>query len=384
LTHVSGRQLVVAGHLIQVEAEFENEGSTLGFAPIPLTGGDGGDAGGIALIPNFYYAMDVTSDIKFGIGANSPFGLKTHYDAGWVGRYHAVTSNLKTININPSLAYKLNEIVSIGAGIDALYADARLSNAIDFGTICFGTLGPGPCGALGLSPQADDGRAEVTGDDWGYGYNLGVLFNISPATRIGFAYRSKISVTLDGDADFGVPASAVPLTATGAFRNTSAEASVDLPDYASLSAFHQINTAWAVMADLTWTNWSRFEELRVRFGNPAQPDAVTAQNWDDSYKVAIGAIYQHNDAWKFRAGLAYDESPVPDRFRTPRIPDEDRIWLSFGAQYKVCSNCFLDFGYTHIFVDDPDLNVTSTTAGNLRGSYDSSVNILAVQYSHGF
>ncbi|MGH8771477.1 MAG: OmpP1/FadL family transporter [Burkholderiales bacterium] len=384
MTRIPGRQLVLAGHLIHIEAEFENEGSTLGFAPIPLTGGDGGDAGGIGFVPNLYYAMDVTPNVKFGVGANAPFGLKTHYDAGWVGRYHALTSQLTTININPALAYKVNDVVSLGAGLDVLYADARLSNAIDFGTICFGTLGAGPCTGLGLTPQADDGRAEVEGDDWGYGYNLGALFAITPNTRIGVAYRSKISINIDADADFSVPASATILTAGGAFRDTSASASVDLPDYASVSLFHEISSAWAVMADLTWTNWSRFEELRVKFGNPAQPDAVTPENWDDSYKVAIGATYQHNDAWKFRAGLAHDESPVPDRFRTPRIPDEDRVWVSFGAQYKVSPNGLLDIGYTHIFVDDPELNLTSASAGNLRGEYDSSVNIFAVQYSQGF
>ncbi|MGH8727627.1 MAG: OmpP1/FadL family transporter [Burkholderiales bacterium] len=375
LTRIPGRQLVVAGHLIHVEAEFENQGSTLGFAPIPLSGGDGGDAGGSALVPNLYYAMDLPADLKFGLGVNAPFGLKTHYDAGWVGRYHALTSQLATININPSLAYKVNDVVSIGAGLDAMYADARLSNAVDFGLLALGPAGS----------QLFDGRAEVEGDDWGYGYNLGVLFNLSDATRIGVAYRSKITIDIDAEADFNVPALLAPgFAALGVFRETDASAAVDLPDFASLSVFHQLNSAWAVMADVTWTNWSRFDELRVEFDNPVQPDAVTPQNWDDSYKVAVGATYQHNDAWKFRGGVAYDKSPVPDEFRTPRIPDEDRLWLSFGAQVKLCPTCALDFGYTHIFVDDPELNLTSLTAGNLRGEYDSSVDIFSVQYSHGF
>lgn len=375
LTRLPGRQLIVAGHLIHVEAEFDNQGSTLGFAPIPLSGDDGGDAGGIAVIPNLYFAMDVSPDLKFGIGTGSPFGLKTHYDAGWVGRYHALTSSLKTININPALAYKVNDFVSLGAGVDALYADARLSNAVDFGLIALGPAGS----------QAFDGRAEVEGDDWGYGYNFGALFTITPSTRVGVAYRSKITIDIDGDANFNVPAPLAPgFAALGLFQETDANAGVDLPDFASVSVFHQLNPSWAVMADVTWTNWSRFDELRVQFANPNQPDAVTPQNWDDSYRYSVGATYQHNDAWKFRAGVAYDESPVPDEFRTPRIPDEDRIWLSFGAQYRLCPTCALDFGYTHIFVDDPELDLTSLSAGNLRGDYDSSVNILSVQYSHGF
>jgi long-chain fatty acid transport protein len=375
LTRIPGRQLVIAGHALNIEAEFENEGSTLGFAPIPLAGGNGGDAGAIEFVPNVYYAMDLASNLKFGVGVNAPFGLRTHYDAGWVGRYHALSSTLRTVNVNPSLAYKVNDFLSIGAGVDALYAVARLSNAVDFGLLA---LGP-------AASQRFDGRAEVEGDDWGYGYNFGVLFTLTPDTRIGVAYRSKISVELDGDADFSVPALLAPgFAALGVFRDTSASARADLPDFASASVFHQLTSAWGIMADVTWTNWSRFDELRVEFGNPVQPDAVTVENWDDSYRFAIGAVYQHNAAWKFRTGIAYDETPVPDRFRTPRIPDEDRLWLSFGAQYRIRPNASLDFAYTHIFVDDPELDLRDLRAGNLRGSYDSSVDLLSVQLSHGF
>jgi long-chain fatty acid transport protein len=375
LTRIPGRQFIVAGHIVHVQADFDNEGSTLGFAPIPLTGGNGGGAGATAFIPNLYYAMDIASNLKFGVGINAPFGLKTHYDAGWVGRYHALTSELATVNVNPSLAYKINDVVSIGAGINALYADARLSNAVDFGLLALGPAGS----------QRFDGRAEVEGDDWGYGYNVGALFTVTPNTRVGVAYRSKITIELDGDAQFSVPALLAPgFSALGLFRDTPATAQTDLPDFASLSVFHQLNPTWGIMADVTWTNWSRFDELRVEFDNPVQPDAVTPQNWDDSYKLAIGVIYQPSDALKFRTGVAYDETPVPDRFRTPRIPDEDRLWVSFGMQYKISPNGALDLGYTHIFVDDPEIDLTSLAAGNLRGSYDSSVNLFSVQLSHGF
>jgi long-chain fatty acid transport protein len=135
---------------------------------------------------------------------------------------------------------------------------------------------------------------------------------------------------------------------------------------------------------LSWTHWKRFKELRVRFNNGA-PDQVTPENWDDTYKIAVGASYRLNEAWMLRAGLAFDQSPVPDEFRTPRIPDADRTWLSFGANWKVSKAGSLDLGYAHILVKDSSISHPNNTGGTLIGDYKkSAVDILSVQYNHRF
>lgn len=280
LTRLSGSSVIGAGFYIFPSALFQNSGSTI-VTGASLTGGNGGDGGSNVFVPNLYAAWDISDRIKLGLGINSPFGLKTEYDDDWVGRYYAVNSELLTININPTLAAKLTPNLSVGAGINLQYAEAELSNAIDFGLIGFSNR-------LRTRPQAADGFVELTGDDWSWGYNLGLLYEFTQRTRIGLAYRSSISHELEGNADFTVPAAVAPLTATGRFRDTGATTELNLPETVSLSGYHQLNPRLAVTSDITWTNWSRFEELRIKFDNPVEPDSVQPENWHDTFRYSLG------------------------------------------------------------------------------------------------
>ncbi|MEW6584391.1 MAG: outer membrane protein transport protein [Nitrospirota bacterium] len=384
LTRLKGRQLVFGGHVIMPYVKFHNEGSTHVLQPLtgqPLTGGNGGEAGVTKFVPNFYYSREVTDRLAVGLGVNSPFGLATEYDKDWVGRYHGIKSDVLTVNINPSMAYRINKEFSVGAGINVQYINAELSKAIDFGTLdASGSLGLPP-GALGLVPQLSDGRCTVEGDDWGVGFNVGALFE-HENLRVGVAYRSRIDYTLEGDADFSnVPA---PLTAASVFTDTDAEADITVPDSLSVSAHYQISPQWAIMGDFTWTNWREFKKLECNFDNPNQPTDVTVENWEDSYRTSLGLTYTPNKTWTFRVGTAYDSTPVPDaEHRTPRIPDGDRIWTAFGLGYKISRVVGVDVGYAHIFVNDPEINKSPTgddaIRGGLKGKYDAHIDILSAQ-----
>jgi long-chain fatty acid transport protein len=389
MTYLPDSQLVIAAHAIKPYVDFSNQGSrTLVGTPFvqPLTGGDGGDAGDWAFVPNLYYAKAVNDALRLGIGVNAPFGLKTEYDDNWAGRYHAIKSELQTININPSLALKVNDMVSLGAGVSYQYAEAELTNAIDFGTICYGKLGPATCNFLKITPQADDGQVKIKGNDWSWGYNLGALFQPMPGTRLGLAYRSEIKQELDGHAYFSSVPAAFAADPHLAYGKVKAE--IKLPASASLSAFHQVNDQWDILADLTWTEWSSFQELRViRDSGPLAGQTLSAQpeKWHNAIRTSLGANYHYSDALKLRAGVAYDESPVSNTYRTPRIPDSDRTWLSLGANYKFSQNSSVDAAYTHIFVKDSSVNQTSTSGGgNLVGDYNNDINMLSVQYTHNF
>lgn len=368
LTRFQGRQFMGALSAIRPSAEFNNAGSTTALGT-PLTGGDGGDAGDWAAVPALYYAMDINPSMRFGIGMQSPFGLKTEYNSDWVGRYQALKSELKTININPTIAYKLSDQISLGAGISAQYVDVEISRAINFGA-----LGPVP-----------DGRVSIEGDDWGYGFNLGVMFAPNEHARFGASYRSRIRHKLSGDARYTLPAGLPALvTSNPALTNTGASADLDLPESVSLSGYLDLDRQWSAMADVSWMRWSRFEELSVRFSNGA-PASTTPENFRNTVRVAVGANYRLNDMMKLRGGVAWDQSPVRDEFRTPRVPDEDRWWLSFGAQYKPSRQGTWEFGFAHLFVKDASINKSEPpTGGTLIGEYDSDVNIFSVQYSHAF
>jgi long-chain fatty acid transport protein len=314
---------------------------------------------------------DITPNIKYGFGISAPFGLITQYDGDWVGRYQALKSVIKTIDLNPSLAYKVNDQVSLGAGFNAQYINVELSNAIDFGLLSGG------------APQSADGAADISGNSWGYGYNLGVLFQFPTATRVGLAYRSKIHQTLVGNASF----SNVPgvLAGNPSFASGGAKAAVTLPDSMSLSVVQVIAEKWELLSDVTFTRWSTFNELRVRFDNGA-PDAVTVENWRNTFRASIGLAYRYNDFLKLRGGIGFDQSPVRGAFRTARIPDNNRRILAVGANYKVSKADSVDFAYQHLFFSDTPINNNqlATGGGQLIGTYDSQVNILSLQYNHNF
>ena len=393
MTRIANQQAVVGAHLIMPTAAFHNEGSThvlQAKTGVPLLGGNGSDAGVAKLAPNFYYVRKMGDRLALGLGVNSPFGLATDYESSWVGRYHALESDVVTININPSVAYKVTDHLSVGGGLDIQYISATLSNAIDFGTLdavgAFQALGLAP-GALKLVPQAADGYVRVEGNDWSFGYNLGLLYEFNENTRVGAAYRSSVKHTLKGEAEFsGVPSGLAPFPV---FKNGGVSADIKLPDSFSVSVAHRITPQWTVMADVTWTDWSVFNELRVKFDNPAQADSVTVTDWRDSYRYSLGVTYAPGGRWTYRAGVAYDETPIPDtQHRTPRIPDGNRLWTAAGLGYKISKVMTVDVGYAHLFIKDPVINKTPTgedaTRGGLNGTYDAYVNIASAQLTLNF
>lgn len=384
-------QVVGATNIIIPNFKFTNEGSTHLLQPVtgvPLRGGEGGDAGVTKVLPNLYFVKKVNDQTSFGLGINSPFGLTTEYDRSWVGRYYAVKSELLTVNINPSAAYRFNQHFSIGAGANVSYVKADLTNSIDFGTLdAIGRLGL-PAGALGLTPQGDDGFAELEGDAWGFGWNAGILYEFSKNTRVGLAYRSQISYTLKGDAEFSnVPAG---LRQVPIFKNGGIEAKLKTPDSVSLSFYHSFHPQWSIMGDVTWTRWSTFDELRIKFDNPNQPDSVVTTDWKDTFRFSLGATFNPTKEWTLRFGTAYDQAPTPnERLITPRIPDNDRFWLALGAGYSFSDSLMFNFAYVHLFFDDARVykSVSSpedAVRGGLRGKYSGSVDIISGELRWAF
>ena len=356
MTYIDGTQIVGALHLIRPSAEFTNKGS------VGVTGSNGGDAGDLSFVPNFYAVTDIVPSVKLGLGINAPFGLKTEYDDSWIGRFQARKSEVKTININPAVAFKVNDQLSLGFGVSAMWMQAELTRAVNFG--------PGGVGAV-----------KVKGDDWGFGFNLGAIYQATADTRFGLAYRSKVNQHLEGDVNFTRPALVPPAAAP----DGGITANVALPENLSISAFSKVDDKWDVMGDITWTHWSRFNELRILRSSGALL-TNTVENWHNTMRYSVGVNYHYNDALKLRAGLAYDEEAIDDQFRTARIPGNDRKWVSLGASYQLTPAGKVDVGYSHLFISDASINDNQLLQGNGRliGSYSGDVNILSVQYTHNF
>lgn len=386
-TRQAGSRVSAVASYIMPRVEFRS-GSGSSIVGAPISGGDGGgDVADDLLLPAFYALWDLDATfgirhkLRMGLGLNVPFGLETDYNDGWVGRYHALHSKLSTLNINPTLAFEPVRGVSLGAGLQIQYADATLTNAIDFGTI--GAVAGVPFAV----PTTQDGRARVDGNDWSYGYTLGALVEPWTGTRLGVGYRSRIEHRLSGRGTFRLDDAGVGAAlagATGAFANTGAEAKVTTPEMVNIGFHQDLGERWSVAGEAQWTRWSRFRQLVVKFDNPAQPDSYTREDWNDSWFFAAGVTYRPTDSWTLRAGYAYDQSPVPDSTRTPRIPDNDRHWLSLGASYQAAPNLLLAAGYTHIFVRNGSVDLSAsgqgdTFRGNLSGRTEAAIDIVSLQ-----
>ena len=404
LTYLPGMQIAGAVNVIDVDTRFSNRNST-NPALITTAGSNGGQAGGLASVPSLYFSMPLNSQWSIGLGINAPFGLKTEYDTNWQGRFYAVTSDVKTLNINPTVAFKVNDKLSLGVGARWQKLDARLTSAVNTGgAVCsnatFLGFGGGAACAGGFLNNYES-FAELKGDDTAWGYNLGAMFQLSDATRIGLSYRSAIKYTVTGRATFQNPmvttagglnpvANAV---IAGGLYNGGIKLGIKVPDTWIFSGEHKLSDRWELLSDVSWTGWGKIPKLDAVRTDGALSGTIlshTQENWRNTWRVALGANYQYSDDLKLRIGTAYDQSPVnQDNYRTPRLPDNNRWWLAFGAQYKLSKTGMVDIGYSHLFIHDSTISdngqgVDTASKGLIDGKYSSAVDILAVQYTHNF
>ena len=384
-----GHQFAIGADGIRPSAKFEDRGSVAsggalaGINPAaarPL-GNTGGDAGDWIAVPFGYYATQLAPNWRFGVGVSAPFGLRTEYDPAWMGRFQAIKSDLRTINVNPSLAFRVNDSVSVGAGLNYQSVKAELTKNVNYVAAVFGAAG---AGAASLVPAANaEGRVTVKGDDYAWGWNAGVMFNPTPATRIGLAYRSSISYRIAGTVSFD---NAPPGALGAAFATDNVHVDIEMPDSFSAAVAQQFGSRWTLLADATWTGWSKIKELKIVRDSGATLD-TTPENFRNTWRVGVGTNYKFNDGWTLKAGVAYDQTPVNDADRTPRLPDSDRLWLALGAQFQVLKAAKVDIGYAHLFMKNASIDQTAgnaTAFGRLTGTYKNSVDVLGLQYTQTF
>lgn len=407
MTRLRTGQVVGVLHLVRPSIRFRDEASTPA-AQQPL-GGEGGDAGGLNVLPNLYLARPLGGDWWAGLGISAPWGLVTEYDDTFIGRFQATKSSIRTLNLNPSVAWRAADGISVGAGLNFQRMQAEFNNFVNYsGALLSAAAGAGIAPgtdtftAVAQSTQSLAARASVKGADNAVGWNLGLLWEPGRDRRFGLHYRSPMAYRIAGDVHFTTPALPVipsaPLAGTvaqlaaavnaGALFDSAVHAKVKLPPIVNVSAFRAIDPRWDVMADLQWTGWSTIRELRfVRDDGSVLQE--TPENFRDSWKLAVGVNYRPGGMWRLRGGLAWDQSPVRDEFRTPRLPDANRIWLSGGAQYLVDNAMRLDFGAAYLRnsgagIDKRGDPPNTAAYGLLNGRYDSHTFIVSAQLAYAF
>lgn len=319
--------------------------ATTPFAAFGGTGNTGQDA----LVPGSYYAWQFRPDMWLGLSVNSPFGLSVNFPISWAGaQYAAGSTYLKTYNATPSFAYRINDMISVGVGVQVQYAKADLSHCV---------TAPCPVGPL----------AELSGHDWGYGFTAGVTVTPTPTTTLGLGYRSGINQKIDGT---------ISISGIG---SGAASTTINLPDTVSLGLRQQLTSQWTGLATVEWSNWSRIGTSTVAAG----PFSTTIPfQYKDGWFFSVGAEYMWNAQMKLRGGLGYEKSPITDDVRIPLVPDNDRFWVALGGTYQWSPKLSFDLAYSHLFVKDTPINVTagnpSFTGVPYTGSVDSHIDIISV------
>jgi long-chain fatty acid transport protein len=365
MTQLKDREFSTGVAAVGTSYKFTDQGSSVGA----LAGsGNGGDGGGWGYVPNAYMSWALNKDLYVGVGMGAPFGLKTEYSNPWLGAAQATMFDVKTYNINPSIAYRVNDKVSIGAGLSwqRLTADYTRQLAVSSAIAAASPL------ALGLE-----------GESWGW--NVGALFTVSPETKVGVSYRSKVSYDLTGK--IAVTGSNATVNST---YSSDAKASLTMPDTFILSATHQLNNKWQLLGDISWTGWSsipKIDVIRTSGASSGQIAQTLDTEFRDTWRVAVGANYQYSSDVKLKYGIAYDQTPVQSAStRLVSLPDNNRIWFSTGAQWTLNKGSVLDLGVTYLYVKDSKINNNQTALGRgtVTGYYTASAVILGVQYSYAF
>ena len=374
MTQLQAREISGGLTAVRPSFKFDDNGSQVG--PTFGRAGDGNDAGGWAYVPNGYLSWAVNKDLYLGLGIGAPFGLKTKYDSPWKGSAQSDEFDIKTININPSIAFRVNETVSLGAGVSWQKLEA------DY----YRQAATAPVGATGVT-------AHMKIDDDAWGWNIGALFTITPATKVGLSYRSAIQYHTNGNVKIssdGSPAANATAAVLRPTRQSDVEANIKVPDTFVLSVVQRLSDQWEMLGDISWTGWSTIKNVNImRTSGPLagqKAETLTAL-FDDTWRFALGANYRYTDTLKFMFGVAYDQTPVKNATtRLTALPDNDRTWFTLGTQWKPAKEQTLELGLAYLYIQNTKINSNKSAEarGTVIGDYDSSVWILGAQYSIAF
>ncbi|EOU9561479.1 long-chain fatty acid transporter FadL [Cronobacter dublinensis] len=321
-----------------------------------------------AWVPNLHFVAPINEQFGWGASVTSNYGLATEYSDSYAAGSVGGKTDLETLNLNLSGAYRLDSNWSFGLGFDAVYARAKIErNAGDLPQIIAGGLpalvqsgkvDPQTAGQIAAAAGGINRNTQIAhlkGDEWGFGWNAGILYELDKNNRYALTYRSEVKVDFDGDYKSSLPAAINPINAalglglpygTGG-STTGGSLTLNLPEMWEVSGYNRVAPQWAVHYSLTYTSWSQFQELKATNSN-GDTLFKKEEKFKDAYRIALGTTYYMDDNWTFRTGIAFDDSPVPAQQRSISIPDQDRLWLSAGTTYAFNEDASVDAGVSYM------------------------------------
>lgn len=367
---------------IALTADFDNRDS-LSAVGTPALGPARSSADGAAPLLSVFHTRPIGERSAFTVALSTPFGLSTDYDPEWVGRYQVQTAELKTLALSPALAFALDEAWSVSIGATLVRGQTTLISAVDFGAFCFAALGPAACAPAGILPQGRDGTARIDAEGNGVGWTTSATWQANERLRFGLHWRSKIDLDVSGDTSFRNPALPRPfaaLTQSPATTNGGVASTLVLPEIATLGLAFDVGDATQLVADATWTRWSRLQDIRLRFDNGAA-DSVIPFGWRNTRKLGLGINHRSNARWQWKGGVEWESSAVSDANRNAIVPDSDRLFLGGGVRHTFDDRRSLDVALGAIRFARSRIDRDIAGSGRLRGDYALDSLHFGVQYN---
>ena len=371
MTRLEGSQVLLGAQVL-----YGDYGFSIGPGTSPGLGtGDGGNPIGWFPGGSAFFSYSVSPNLNFGFGMAGNFGLSEKYDDNWVGRYYIQELTLIGMSLLPSIAYKVNDKFSVGGSLNAMYGKAKDQVAIN-----------------NVNPAFGDGQLKLDDTTWGFGFNLGLLYELSPGTRFSLTYNSQVDLDFNAPAEFSNLASGLEaLLRAGGLLNANIDLGIKVPQQVMASFFHQLNPRWALLGSVGWQQWSKFGkvELGVNSNNPTS--LTTDLEFDDTWHGALGAQFRMSDAWLLNFGVAYDSKFQSGSTVSPMLPVND-VWR-FGAGFQNQVSKTFSWGVAADYAYGGTLDVNKQSLlpvalggrGDLVGSYpDTGMFFLAANFTWKF
>jgi long-chain fatty acid transport protein len=322
--------------------------------------------------PHAYMSYQINDSWWAGLGIFSRFGLGTEYkdpiNPGWPGRYNSYRATIQEIEINPNVAWKINDKFSVAGGIVASYFNLSLSRVL---------------ATQAINPALVDTDFKLAGDSWGWGYNLALQYKPTDWMQFGLSYRSKIEQNVKGNVSVSRTISAGPVN----IANMSAGGDLTLPDMLFAGLNFNVTKTWSVGGGVYWTGWQYYDKLQVNFsapfGAPASSTSVSQKNWANVARYLIGTEWKATPNWDFRLGYAYDTCPIPDNTQDYILPDNDRHMWSIGAGYH--RNAWsVDLSYTYMQIINRSINANAAAVVYQGQMKDGTAHLIGLTFGYKF
>ncbi|AXR07002.1 OmpP1/FadL family transporter [Salinimonas sediminis] len=331
-----------------------------------------------AIVPAFFYITPIDDELSFGLGGFTTYGLRTDYGSDFGALNFADTAEVKSFTLNPTLAYKVSDTLRVGFGVGVTYADAEISSALPDSLTPIVEQGLSAEMGTAITLPENASILKLEGDDWGFGWNAGIFWQPTEMTNVGLSYRSETKLELDGEVS----------SILAANLNQPGSLDLNLAAITELAVNQKITNQWSVQASVVFTDWSTFEKLEANLQDGTD-QLIKQENFDDSWRGALGVTYILNDEFTLRAGYAYDDGVVTTENRSLSIPDTDRHWVTGGLTYNMSKETSVDFGYAYINGREADINKTRALGetgieSTMVGTQSANAHILSVQVNTSF